>query len=300
MKKLTAVVLLMVALIVFFSIGFADANWGTKSLSDAEIAAKSLSLFLGEGKLVSISKMVEYDEINSRYVLIGDKDLGGDLIVMVRISDSLVYYWSLDLSVENLIKARLVFDERAPFCYIAAKMNDDEVKTAFYTEKYSFLSSFDKFKNDAETIIQSLSYGGINAEKSVSDPILSLFPGIEWGMTRDKMIEEYGEDCFSDIANNDIGLLSIQDILGERSYLTFLFQNGGLNSITLLVPGDEMRSKLIDTYNGLYGESIKVMFTDTFFGNYEYNPDGDSYCWRNGNTCIIVSDRMGINYKPLY
>ncbi len=52
-----------------------------------------------------------FDDINARYIYIGCKDLGCDLGVIIRVSDTQVYFWSLDLTPDNLIRAKLALDE---------------------------------------------------------------------------------------------------------------------------------------------------------------------------------------------
>ena len=295
MKKLIAFFLIVV-LMMLSAIGFADANWGTKSLSDAEIAAYALSAFLGDGKIMNLPSGTDDDVVNSRYIFVGDKTLGADLIVMIRISHSQVCLWMLELNKENLIKAKLALDEKAPLCYVSLYENGIETKSAMYVQNLSSFLPYDKFSSDVEDVLKAI--GGEVGKEVSDDPVLSLFPGR--GMTQDEMIAKYGSDYFTDVGKTENVMASVKSVLGEDTHVVFMFSEGKLKSITLIAVKERL-DQFKEVYISIYGEPIKVSFMDTVFGDYTEKADGDSYAWKAGQTYIIINGRVDdIEYKPLY
>ena len=297
MKKLIAVFLALV-IIMLSSIGLADANWGTKSLNDAEIDAVALSAFLGDGKIMNLPSGTDEDVVNSRYIFIGDKTLGADLVVMIRISDSQVCLWMLELNKENLIKAKLALNEKAPLCYVSLYENGIETKSAMYVQSFSSIFPYDKFSSDAEEVFRAI--GGEVGENVSDDPVLSLFPGLVWGMTQDEMIAKYGSDYFTEVGKTEKIMASVKSVLGEDTHIVFMFSEGKLDSITLMTVKERL-DQFREAYKSIYGEPIKVSFMDTVFGDYSEKADGDSDAWRTGQTYIMINGWVDdIEYKPLY
>lgn len=297
MKKLIA--FLLAAMLMFpFSLGAADVNWGTKDLNEGEIAAYVLSVLWGNGAVMDLEPMIDYDKINSRYIFIGDEELGSELVVMIRTSESQVCLWMLDLNKENLIKAKTAMDENAPMCYVALYENGTEAKSAIYIKSLNMIFPYEKFSSDMEDVFKAIS-GEMSQDVSY-DPVLSLFPGLVWGMSQDEMIEKYGSYSFSDVGKVENIIGAYKSVLGVETHIAFMFYEGKLDSIVLLGVKDRIE-QFMEEYSKIYGEPVKVSFMDTIMGDYTEKADGDSYVWKAGQTYIMINGMIpDIEYKPLY
>ena len=271
-----------------------------KSLSDAEIAVYAFSAFVGQGKVVRTPAMSDKYTANTRMIIIGDKALGSDLVVTIRISDDAVYMWTLELTKDNLIKAKLALDENAPLCAVSLIENGVETKSAMYFSEYRALMSYEYFISEVDDIFRMVSDSNMSEQDIANDPVLSFFPEFSWTMTQQDMYEKYGYDSFSDVGRSEDGMTAKKDILGKETIILFAFNKGKLSEIALVGVGDTL-DQLIDKYTGLYGNPVRASAIDAMLGNFSESEKADCYIWKAGNTYILIPDSSSmVRYMPLY
>ena len=160
--KRTIAALLALMIACCFTDAFVEE--GTVTLNDGELAATAYAMFVGEGYNVPLDKIYSYDEINSRFIFIGSESLGADLVVLIRISEDTVCYWPMELTQDNLIRARLALDEEAPFCLVTAYENEILTDSAMYIKSLGALLTYESFMSDAERIMAAAADGLVPSE----------------------------------------------------------------------------------------------------------------------------------------
>lgn len=302
MKKIIAVIL-AVSLLLCFSAAFAETNERGKTLNEAETAAVALSMFLGNPILIDSVRSSEYDMVNSRYIYMGNKEeVGYDLMVLIRISDEEVYAWGLDMTPENLVKAKLALDENAPVCALLYDAGNGQEEIAIYEKDYSAGFSYTDFMTDVDRIITLYSGGDMSAESYTEDPILACFPGLGWGMSKDEVMNTTDKDLFTELnAEGETSVYAMPDIYGKSVNVLFIFNDGKLGMFTAMV-SEEDSDKYLDALSQAYGTPHKTTFMNALngrIGTIKDDPDGDYYAWKTEKTLIMFNDTT-IQYWPLY
>ena len=281
-------------------------EWGSKSLNEAEIDAIALSGFLGDPMLLNVRQDDGgIDGINARSIYIENKNLNCDLAVVIRISEEQVYMWSLDLNPENLVKAQLVFDEDAPFCSIARYGNNNQlVDSAYYIDDLRSLHSYAEFEYEVKRIISSLSTGTITTGTGLVDPILSVFHGIEWGMSKNEVKNMCHEIIVDDGSEGFKGIADKEIIFDEDVEVMFLFTDDKLSMITI-IHSQENTNRYIEELKKAYGDPLQTTWMETTmakFSSMKEDPDGDVYAWTTDKSLIVlhIKDSGMLEYKPLY
>ena len=131
-----------------------------------------------------------------------------------------------------------------------------------------------------------------------ADPVLSLFPGIRWGMTNEEMVADYGLEAIPDDLK-----VSTRTILGKELNVCFSYKDGILNVIGLV--GSEniasIRDQLVETYNTLYGEAKRVNYMKAISRDYTENVKDDCSCWIFKRTVILIPDEKNlVSYQTIY
>ena len=301
MKKLIAG-LLALSLLMCFSTGIANENWGTTSLNEAQIAGYSIALLLGDPFVINTPKEDSFDEINGRYIYIGYEELGCDLGIALRISDSQMYFWSLELTPENLTNAKLLLDENAPFCSFTYYENNKIKDIAIYTKSLNSIYSYDDFTSKVDKMIASLSSGDMSAAKP-TDPILACFPGLSWGMSREEMKTTIGNDIFTEIKSEaGTSLFASPTIFGETISVIFVFgSNNKVNMFSAMMSKEKI-NQYLDALTQAYGTPHKTTFMGALNGRMmpiQDDPNGDYYAWKTDKSLIIL-DSSSVQYWSLY
>ncbi len=302
MKKLISVIL-VVSLVACACIALADVNWGSKTLNQGEIAGQTLAMFLGDPLVMNVNKKSNTDEINSRYIYIGSQDMGCDIAVVLRVSDTQVYLWKLDLTPENLIKAKLALDEDAPACCVAYFEGKEMKDSAVYSKEYRSFLSFDDFKKDVERITSSLGTGDLSATTGSSDPFLATFPGLSWGMTKDEIMNIVGGDHIMKYDLDDGSSLTASiEILGKRVLVLFIFSEKDKLDMIDIVIDKEDSDTCLETLTQVYGKPHKTTLIGAIKGrmmDIEDDPSGNMYAWKTDKSLIMFDDAI-VQYWSLY
>ena len=297
MKKIIA--LLITIPILFGTMAFAAAEEETTALMNAlEAWADAYSGIAGEGQVMQMEPLNPSDGINSRYIFVSDEWTGVELKVMVRISETEVICWRLPLNKDNVVTALSALFSHVPMCYVESRKDGEMPETAMYIRGAGNSTTFAKFLVDAKKIVRSACYGKIAAEEPSADPVLSLFPGIRWGMTNEEMVADYGLEAIPDDLK-----VSTRTILGKEVDVCFSYKDGILNVIGLV--GSEniasIRDQLVETYNTLYGEAKRVNYMKAISGDYTENVKDDCNCWIFKRTVILFPDEKNlVSYQPIY
>lgn len=297
MKKIIAVLLAAIMLI-----SFSAAIAGETTLNDAETAGYVLSMFIGDPSLVAADKSSSFDEVNARYIFIGNKDLYCDLGVAIRISDEQMYFWSLDLTPENLIKARLVLDEDAPLCSVQYYEGNEVKDSELYIKRLSSVYPYEAFEKGVDAIVESLSSGEMSTVSGSADPVLDCFPGFSWGMTREEIMDKCGKDMFTEVeAGDSVSLYATTEIFGKSVMILFVFDDNKVNMFSAFVP-EEDSNQYFDALSKAYGNPYKTTLTGAMMGkitSLKDDPDGDCYTWKSDKSLIILNG-SSIQYWSLY
>ena len=302
MKKLV-VALLIMTLLMGFSCGVADGNWGTKTLNEAETAGYALAMFLGDPSVITVNKGDSFDDINARYIFIGYEALGCDLGVAIRVSDTQMYFWSLALTPDNLIKAKLVLDEDAPVCSVMYYEGNELKDSATYYKSFSTILPYADFKSEVERITTSLSSGDMSASAGTDDPILACFPGLSWGMTKDDMLNKVGKDLFTEI-NSEAGtsLFASPEIYGEAVMVLFVFGDDNKVNMFSAMISKEKSDQYLTVLTEAYGTPHQTTLMGALNGKLMAitdDPSGDCYAWKTDKSLIIL-DGSSVQYWSLY
>ncbi len=292
-KIRSILIILLLSILVFSSTSIAESDVEKNSLNAAKIATTNLEASFGKGILVPAEQSFGYDIVNSRLIAIGEESLGGDLAVIIRTSVSQVCYWSLPLTKENLEKAYEVLDEDAPFCRVSFRL-EGAYKAAMYINTSDTKFPYNSFLTDVEIITNYL-FNGLLGTNDTADPVLSIFPGIEWGMTKEEIQNKFGQDTFK--YGDPWMIESSQNILGKRTLLFFTFSNERLSEISLF----NADKNFLEEIKKIYGQPKKISYEDTYGRIYDEKADGDCNYWSTFDTIILVTDSVDtIKYRPKY
>lgn len=301
MKKVIAI-LLTVLILANISVALADVNWGTKTLNEGETAGYALSMFLGDPSLINVKKNDSFDDINARYMFINFEALGCDLGVAIRVSDTQMYFWALDMTPDNLIKAKLVLDEDAPECYVMYYEGNEIKDSATYYKDFSSILTYDSFKSDVERITSSLASGDISVTSGSADPVLACFPGLSWGMTMDEMVNTVGKDLFTELKSEaGTSVMATPEIFGETVTVLFVFNDDKVNMFSAMI-GKENSGKYLEALTQAYGKPHQTTLMGALNGKLmaiKDDPSGDCYAWKTDKSLIIL-DSMSVQYWSLY
>ncbi len=291
---------LLVSISILFGVlAFAAAEGETTAaLNAGEEWAAVYSGIVGEGQVMQMEPLNPSDGINSRFIFINDQWPELELRVAVRTSETEVVCWRLPLSKNNVSLALGTLYNHVPMCYVESRKDGEMPETAMYIRSTANSTTFAKFLVDAKQIVRSARYGKIAAEEPSADPVLSLFPGIRWGMTNEEMVADYGLEAIPDDLK-----VSTRTILGKEVDVCFSYKDGILNVIGLV--GSEniasIRDQLIETYNTLYGEAKRVNYMKAISRDYTENVKDDCNCWIFKRTVILIPDEKNlVSYQPIY
>ena len=292
---------LAASLLLFSVAAFAS---GTGTLNEAETAGQELAAVLGKPMTVNVNSKESFDVMNARYVWIGNEALGCDLGLAIRISDEQMYFWNLELTPENLKQVILTLEESAPFCCLLYYENNEVKDSAYYLGPSSSVTSYGQFQSDVERITGSLSFGDTSPAPAsdAADPILSCFPGLEWGMTRNEILDQVGKSKFSSLSSgSDASLIAMPVIYGETVTVVFVFGEDTKLSMFTAVISDEQNSRYLEIYTGLYGTPHVTTLAGAVLGtigSIRDDPNGDCSVWKTDKTLIILNGGM-VQYWPV-
>ncbi len=286
MKRLFCILLILALLPLTSS----AVTWGTTSLNEGETAAYALSLILGEGSIVSFDKVNEYDEINSRFVFIVD---GSTIIMLIRTSNSEACLWTAEFDAYNWIMAKTILDEDAPMCVVSYSQNDETLATAFYIKSLSSVLTYEKFTEDVDNILNMVSNNTLANSSAIGDPFLAAFPGINWDMTKDDMLNSYGDSSFY---NADTVLITTKKVNTDDVDFTFVFQDNDLSQIMIMVPL-EKNSEYLNLLSSIYGNPIKTTLISALSPFPQEDPNGDTYMWKSSSLLITFSGSLLTYYQ---
>ena len=286
--------------ILFGALAFAAAE-GTDAdiLKEVETWVTVFSKHAGEGQVVPMKPINPSDGIDSRFIFINDQWPELEIRVAVRTSETEVVCWRLPLSNNNVSLALGTLYNHVPMCYVESRKDGEEPDTAMYIKGSDSTLPFGEFMTEAKRIVRSAHYGKIAAEEPSADPVLSLFPGIRWGMTNEEMVADYGLEAIPDDLK-----VSTRTILGKEVDVCFSYKDGILNVIGLV--GSEniasIRDQLVETYNTLYGEAKRVNYMKAISRDYTENVKDDCSCWIFKRTVILIPDlkKSLVSYQPIY
>ena len=283
--------------------GSEGGKWGSIELNDAEISVYSLQMFLGKPSIIYVKSEEPYDAVNSRYIYIGNEALGCDLGVAVRASDNQMYFWSMDLSPDNLRRAQLVLDEKAPFCSVIYYEGSDIIDSAVYSRDFSSVVPFDVFEKNVARIVSALSEGDLVENSSIEDPIISCFPGLAWGLSIDDVLRTFDNAAFEEV-NSDGGqaLLSEPDIYGKKVKILLIFNEEAKLNMLTAVTSEEDKELYLNALTQVYGIPLKTSLLGAMMGRIteiEEDMDGDCYAWKSNKSLVIWNGTL-IEYLPLY
>ena len=308
MKKLFSIAaLLLIAFTSIFVFPYGGQADEASNQRDAELAVSVASFGLGEPQsFASISKDSSNDGIGTRAVMVNKNDSEHTITAMVRVSNDTVAVWVLDYSSPNLTSATsLLFDEKAPLCILSYSVNYETKDYVYYNPKGKNFRSYSEFLNQVEKIKHSLFDNTMTADRVNYDSLLSQFPGIDWGMTREELFNLYGSKQFKenelDMDVPDFGKIVSSYLTAEVSvgqnvvsyFFSFDKVTKGLNSITVMFEDDQQLSNYIDELSVRYGSPKKTSSGNTVMGVQE-DVNGDMYYWQVGST-YIIADPSGLH-----
>ena len=233
------------------------------------------------------------DGIDSRYIFINDQWPELEIRVAVRTSETEVVCWRLPLSKNNVSLALGTLYNHVPMCYVESRKDGEEPETAMYIRGSDSTLPFGEFMTEAKRIVRSAHYGKIAAEEPSADPVLSLFPGIRWGMTNEEMVAEYGlAPTHPEV--REVSPPLHPTILGREATVAFIYADSGKLTHIVWFDREEsfasIRDQLIETYNMLYGEAKRVDYNRAIAGDYTESDKGDCNCWIFKRTVILFHD----------
>lgn len=260
------------------------------------------------------------DVTGSRLVFVSKQDgKPTEIMIVIRVSDSQSYVFGAAYSEQNLDKAVMAFSEDAPVNLLAIRTDGDVTDLALALAGGEEGYTYAQFKTDCARIRGDLT-GRVPGAKDSSTEInyesrttggyfdnhslLRDFPGLRWGLTRDQMIERYGESAFINADTRDDDgegtLAAAKNIGGTGVVVMFRFEGNKLNQIMIRTP-EEKEQDYVDEYSALYGVPFKTRYIFALGGRLVEDPSGDCYAWKTTNTVILVSGRsVGVTYMSLY
>lgn len=269
MKKLVSVLLLLSLLLTAAA---AAADEGQAAV-DAFSAKAGLYVRLG------MQKTADYDVNNSRMVFIGNAKMGSELVVLIRLSDTEVAYWPLALNEDNLVLAKTLFTEDAPYCLLGVYRDGKMQNASIYVQGDSTFP-YEKFMTKVNGILDTYLTGGAGT----GDPLLSAFPGLKWTMSKKDVTSTYGEGRF--MSNQEQSAICYQKIDGDSLLFLFMFTGGRLSQVRVSNIPEGKIEGYRDRYTALYGEPIRCQQMSILMGKPVQSSAGDSWAWKNGDTLV--------------
>ena len=161
-----------------------------------------------------------------------------------------------------------------------------------------------------DNIIQRVTYpvvtntGKAELSSNVSDPVLSLFPGLEWGMTNEDMVKKYGTDKVIDLSHDgEYSAISTVDLYDDGVMVMFGFDGNKLDSITAIFTAEKAEYYYTDLIKA-YGNPVKtssVLIRAGMIDDLVDNEHGDVYLWRTDNFLVYLTGVQAgsLEYRPL-
>ena len=137
--------------------------------------------------------------------------------------------------------------------------------------------------------------------KGSYDPILSLFPGIAWGMKKGDLISKYGSDKIMDMSDEEHNIcISMVDIYDEGVIIMFSFNDEKLEYITAIYSEEKTSLYLTDMMRD-YGKPVRTYSFYAYADEIKEVSNGDVAVWRteNSNITITLRDSGSVTYRPL-
>ena len=304
MKKWIAL-LIAAALLLGITAGFAEDD----AVKEAEKTMQALQETFGAPRVVDV-EMESIDEVNARYMYVGYKQLGADLCLVLRFSDTQVYFWALSLTEENFTKAKqLLLAEDAPLCSIQYYENGELKINGAYYKLVSSMLPYDKFMEDVDQVERTVfpgitgRSGGNDKDTSNADPVLSLFPGIKWGMSSDEVMSISEKGLFtSTVTSEGSTLMARPNLFGKTTMVLLTFAGEDKLDLIMVPAGKENMDLFKSAYTLAYGTPHRTTLTGALMvkwsGKILDDAQGDYYAWTTRDTLIMINDSM-IQYWPL-
>lgn len=137
--------------------------------------------------------------------------------------------------------------------------------------------------------------------RGTNDPVLSLFPGIEWGMGKSNMISQYGSDKIMDISDKEHNIcISMVDIYDEGVFISFSFTDDKLDMITAIYSEEKTELYMADMMKD-YGKPVRTSSIYAYMDEIKEVANGDVAVWMTDNTkiTIVLSGAGSVTYRPL-
>jgi len=297
MKRWIAV-LIVLSLLLGISAGFAEED----AAKDVENARQALAEIFGEPETLTVQRQ-GFDDINARYMYIGYKALGADLCLVIRKSETEVYFWALSLTQENFTQAKAVFSEDAPICCIQYYEGTELKVNGVYSRQVSSVLPYDEFLGKVDEVENTVLPKESRQEIAKSDPIFSYFSGVKWGMSRDEVINTCGRGKFLMIGSSDSSsLMARPTIYMETVIVGFTFGSANKLNMIMVSTGGENIDLYKSSYSLAYGKGHQTTLTGALNamlgGTIKDDPSGNCYAWRTSDTLIIVDENV-IQYWAL-
>ncbi len=189
--------------------------------------------------------------------------------------------------------------------------DNTDLKIVFYTDPENI--SYIQNKASADSFIEMVDEWYGNEAKSENqgdelkeiaignnDPVLSLFPGIAWGMKKDKIMSLYGDGIIDMSSQEKEMCMSFETLYDGEVMVLFSFQDNKLMSMTAIY-SEENTAKYLSDMMREYGKPIR---TSSFYANLdeiEEVKDGDIAVWKTESSMITIflQDTGSISYNPV-
>ena len=145
------------------------------------------------------------------------------------------------------------------------------------------------------------STGPVIIGNGTDDPILSRFPGISWGMTKDDILEKYGKDRIIDMSfNGRTGLAAIENIYKDTVMILFIFSDEKLSMMSAEY-SDSKTPLYTEALTKAYGTPTRTTLINAFYNNMQESQDGDIYAWKteSGVIALYLQEKASIEYWSL-
>ena len=223
-----------------------------------------------------------------------------------------LYSW-IGFLGDKLVSYGLVRFNKIYFKYV---VNDNGISYHYDTvangKKYEFLflggNSVDQgvLEKLYDNIIQRVTFPAQQQSGNVlsggaSDPVLSLFPGIAWGMTSKEMVDKYGSDKVIDMSESGKnGAFSMVEIYDEGVMIIFGFDGISLDSILAIYSEEKAEDYIADLVKS-YGDPVRTLSTIAYSGDLKEYDKGDAYAWKTDNFVVFMTfGKAGsVEYRPL-
>ena len=188
---------------------------------------------------------------------------------------------------DNTDFAICLYSDSGNHSYIANKASAD-----------SFIQMIDNEYGD--TADQEENSESSKIGRGINDPILSLFPGIAWGMKKNDMVVKYGSDKIMDISDEEHSVcVSVLDIYNEEVVIIFSFTDEKLDNILAIYSEENTDLYLADMMKD-YGIPIRTLSPYVYMDNIKEVKNGNIAIWRTENSNIIInlSESGSVSYRP--